>query len=259
LPEDLRKVCATANLEPKFVHHNGIPLFYFVATREIKKGEQLGWDYGEVYWLSQISQGQTAPLIFDQQGIVLEGFHRYTCKVEKMVLLYESLKKANTLLKERKFSEFSSSLKTIINILSVSSDEVLEDINKLKNQKDTYEYFSALYEKILKYINLICDNKDANSTSLQDYENIKKNLQYEDCALHTYIKSFADDYVINENDTNDVKEKEKNLQQLKILAQSALDKFQLIAPSKEGKKEEIKQENEEADSNTSFMELQPNV
>lgn len=65
---------ATANLRLEYITHNDLPIILFVTDQAIKKGEQLGFNYGYQYWQSK---GQI-PLLFDRLGNVfpVENYQR---------------------------------------------------------------------------------------------------------------------------------------------------------------------------------------
>lgn len=59
---------ATENLDLFVADYKGYPVVLFKTARDIKRGEQLGWNYGRGYWLA----ADEAPLLYDKMGNMLD-------------------------------------------------------------------------------------------------------------------------------------------------------------------------------------------
>lgn len=55
---------AAANLEEVLISYQGYPVAFFRTSRDVKKDEQLGWDYGRKYWPAL----DIVPCLFDKKG-----------------------------------------------------------------------------------------------------------------------------------------------------------------------------------------------
>lgn len=62
-----RSLVATENIGREYLNFNGIPVIAMVTTRDVKPGEQLGFNYGYQYWLSR----NVTPEFFDKDGSAL--------------------------------------------------------------------------------------------------------------------------------------------------------------------------------------------
>jgi hypothetical protein len=62
-----RALVATENIRKEYLNFNGIPVIAMVTTKDIKSGEQLGFNYGYQYWLSR----NVTPEFFDKDGSAL--------------------------------------------------------------------------------------------------------------------------------------------------------------------------------------------
>lgn len=78
---DDRGTGSTANLKPVHGYWKvggrgvgpGFPLIVLVATRPIKQGEELLWDYGEKYWEDFVPGGEVASSDDDGDGVVMSS------------------------------------------------------------------------------------------------------------------------------------------------------------------------------------------
>jgi PII-like signaling protein len=84
-PEILNQV-QSANTSNVFVLYQSLPIVIFLANRNIKAGEQFGWNYGPSYWASR----DMGPELFDQRGAVIsrlnyERTHGWISLGEKII------------------------------------------------------------------------------------------------------------------------------------------------------------------------------
>lgn len=62
-----KALVATENIRKEYLNFNNIPVIAMVTTKDIKFGEQLGFNYGYQYWLSR----KATPEFFDKDGNTL--------------------------------------------------------------------------------------------------------------------------------------------------------------------------------------------
>lgn len=62
-----KALIATENIRREYLNFNNVPLIAMVTNRDIKSGDQLGFNYGYEYWLSR----NVTPEYFDKSGNVL--------------------------------------------------------------------------------------------------------------------------------------------------------------------------------------------
>lgn len=73
--ENIKSFVAKENIRREYINYNNIPLITLVTRRDIKAGEQLGFNYGYCYWLSR----KVTPEFFDTNGLVLShSFYKRT-------------------------------------------------------------------------------------------------------------------------------------------------------------------------------------
>lgn len=65
--ETTKDLVATENISKEYLNLDGIPVIAMVASKDIKSGEQLGFNYGYNYWSSR----EVIPEFFDKEGSVL--------------------------------------------------------------------------------------------------------------------------------------------------------------------------------------------
>ena len=70
-----KELIATENIRREFLEFNKIPLIAMVADKDIKSGDQLGFNYGYQYWLSR----NVTPEFFDKNGTTV------SCRVYKRI------------------------------------------------------------------------------------------------------------------------------------------------------------------------------
>jgi hypothetical protein len=63
----IKSFVATENVGKEYLNYNGIPLIAVRTRRDVKEGEQLGFNYGFGYWLSR----KITPEFFDRNGLRL--------------------------------------------------------------------------------------------------------------------------------------------------------------------------------------------
>lgn len=133
-----RAFLATENIRKEFLNYNGIPLIAMVTARDIKAGEQLGYNYGYEYWLSR----KLTVEFFNKNGSILQyrfykrtfgqlNFEKFTYTGEYRPLI-ESLNQRKTsvmIVGDDKESHNVSVAKLLCTLLAVNACRI--EINAL--------------------------------------------------------------------------------------------------------------------------------
>jgi len=62
-----KSLVATENIRKEYLNFNGIPVIAMVTSKDVKSGEQLGFNYGYKYWIPR----NVMPEFFDKDGNAL--------------------------------------------------------------------------------------------------------------------------------------------------------------------------------------------